>query len=438
MTADAAQRADAGRVRRDSGENRCVSAGSETCDGLDNDCDSRVDESVEGPACALQQGVCASSSQRCNGEDGFLECSGIASYGESYEIEETRCDDGLDNDCDGAVDEGCSCSPGEVRPCGAAGACRGQQSCIDGRFGACSGGDPSEETCDGLDNDCDGTADENLAAPACTKSTGVCAGSTRLCGGEDGWLACDASRYGASYEAVETLCDGLDNDCDGTPDETLSGPSCALTHGVCAGRTQACGGALGFLACDAARYGADYQSAETRCDGLDNDCDGLSDEGCGCSVPGTQCAANEICACAALASTCDGGGACRSIFGDYAVAIESVQLPSSDPAGECWDFPCPGLPDPFIAVYADNVSIGTTASGGDTTSVSFSAARFRATLSQNSTVRFDVWDEDAFGVHDFAFGCTVSITATVLSNRTFTCTAGTNQIVRGRFIPYSP
>src|SRR5437867_11268083 len=27
------------------------------------------------------------------------------------------CDDGLDNDCNGAVDDGCSCTPGQVQPC---------------------------------------------------------------------------------------------------------------------------------------------------------------------------------------------------------------------------------------------------------------------------------------------------------------------------------
>lgn len=79
--------------------------------------------------------------------------------------------DGLDNDCDNAVDEGCACELGDTRPCFAGepdrrdiGVCSdGQMTC--GEFGwlACGGGiSPSPETCDGADNDCNGVADDGL------------------------------------------------------------------------------------------------------------------------------------------------------------------------------------------------------------------------------------------------------------------------------------
>lgn len=82
---------------------------------------------------------------------------------------------GLDDDCDGSVDEGCPCTPGAVQPCFLGppsrrhqGACQdGTQSCVrgSGEFGAawshCVGGiAPSAETCDGTDNDCNGCTDE--------------------------------------------------------------------------------------------------------------------------------------------------------------------------------------------------------------------------------------------------------------------------------------
>ena len=70
-----------------------------------------------------------------------------------------------DDDCDLVVDEGCDCTPGENRLCGAiTGQCRfGGQICdATSVWGEeCLGGAlPSDEMCDGRDNDCDGAVDE--------------------------------------------------------------------------------------------------------------------------------------------------------------------------------------------------------------------------------------------------------------------------------------
>ncbi len=82
--------------------------------------------------------------------------------------------DGADNDCDGQVDEGCGCVRGSVQPCfagppgrrGVGGCSDGTQQCIyddefSGKWDSCVGGIlPGTETCDGLDNDCNGCRDE--------------------------------------------------------------------------------------------------------------------------------------------------------------------------------------------------------------------------------------------------------------------------------------
>ncbi len=74
----------------------------ELCNGLDDDLDGLIDSWPDGGpltmACPLALGVCASARSFCR-DAGWAACD----YGPDYQLTERRCD-GLDNDCDGRVD----------------------------------------------------------------------------------------------------------------------------------------------------------------------------------------------------------------------------------------------------------------------------------------------------------------------------------------------
>jgi hypothetical protein len=231
--------------------------GVEVCDGQDNDCNGTVDDVawLDGTAATtcLQAGACFGTLPSC--VDGEWRCA----YPADYEEVEATCD-AIDNDCDGQTDDGLT------NACGLCGAL-------------------AAESCDGLDNDCDGVADEGVQAPdgICSLSEGVCVDALPACAGIHGWR-CD---YGPAYEETETLCDGLDNDCDGNADESYPlGALCVVDVRSCqATGVWACSGDHHGVTCVAPAIG---QGGELCGDGVDNDCDGETDEdypvGAACEV----------------------------------------------------------------------------------------------------------------------------------------------------------
>ncbi|MSP90537.1 MAG: hypothetical protein EXR79_01840 [Myxococcales bacterium] len=108
----------------------------------------------------------------------------------------------------------------------AAGSCKGTRTCASGALSVCDAAVPAAETCNGQDDDCDGTTDTVATEPCEKKSAlGICLGKVTGCA--NGKPACDAKE-----PAVET-CNAQDDDCDGKTDEDLCEDGSACTQGKC-------------------------------------------------------------------------------------------------------------------------------------------------------------------------------------------------------------
>jgi len=209
-------------VCNDSGSgSRCVTRPGQTCDLTPP---APCGGAPVGDACDVcgVSGItaCVGDSVRCIAEHAAVEI----------------CDDGIDNNCNGAVDEGCTAS--------------------------CT---PSVEICDGLDNNCNGAVDEGCDDDNdgyCDSGMAVGPSGTPTCPhtpsggvGND----CNDNNLGIHPGAAETCGDGVDSNCDGS-DPVCSPPVCTPTNG----------------------------GVET-CDGIDNDCNGWVDDGGVCA---TACSEN--------------------------------------------------------------------------------------------------------------------------------------------------
>ncbi len=280
---------------------RCEGAGrplGERCNQVDDDCDGVVDDVEGGCACTVGQpqacyggpagtagvGPCLMGEQTCEEVDGVARpgpCVGEVLPGDEL------CN-GVDDDCDGDVDEG------DFGPCSdGLGACRreGVYQCQDSaRVCDAQAGPPMDEVCNGVDDDCDGTADDIPREP-CTVGDGVCVNSGEWrCEGMA--RVCDA----APTPGGDEVCNGLDDDCDAAVDEGLGGMACDAGVGICAGPgTMQC--AAGAMVC---APDEPVTPADEACNGLDDDCDGASDE-----QPQDLCPARPNASPACAAGACD-------------------------------------------------------------------------------------------------------------------------------------
>ncbi|MDD9933777.1 MAG: putative Ig domain-containing protein, partial [Myxococcales bacterium] len=230
------------------------------------ECDTDADCSAD-QSCQAQVRFCVADSESCSSGG----CS-VTDAGDG------TCD-GVDGDCDGAIDEGYGSQP---TSCGV-GACAasGATSCVSGVVqDSCVAGTPgtTDATCDGLDADCDGAVDESYSPIATTCGEGSCAstGTTSCVSG----AVVDSCTPNA-ISTTDTTCDGIDDDCDGVIDDDYSVATTCTVGGCAASGQQLCIDAQPVDTCEL----NPTCTAEVQCDdGSDNDSDGsvdCADSDCG-------------------------------------------------------------------------------------------------------------------------------------------------------------
>ncbi|HIN85357.1 MAG TPA: hypothetical protein EYN06_02670, partial [Myxococcales bacterium] len=264
----------------------------EECNGIDDNCDGLADLVVggttlkrgcyAGPSATLAYGECSLGARSC--------IQGSYSVCESQVMPVAEICNGLDDDCDGVTDEGCACADGATQPCGSdQGSCEsGVSLCVDLQWSElCMGAQHAEiEDCNGLDDDCDGKVDNQqdsdkkintscYTGPPLTRAIGECKAGIRKCGITGNWTSC----VGQQLPASEDFCgDELDNDCDGVVDEGCDCDStltptraCGLNTGACTEGEQLCQDSLWSATCSGSL------PTTENCNGLDDDCDGRVD-----------------------------------------------------------------------------------------------------------------------------------------------------------------
>ena len=275
------------------------------CDDVDDNCSGAADEQYAPLPTTCGLGVCnTTGATYCQSGQVLDSCAPLP----KAEALDFTCDN-LDGDCDGATDEDYIPLP---TSCGL-GVClaAGVTSCVAGGINdSCTEGPKAEAqdiTCDGLDGDCDGAVDEDFDTSALTCGQGVCSNSvTPACvNGTPQNMTCTE---GPKAEAADLTCDGLDGDCDGSKDEDYQPRTLTCGDGLCANAiTTSCAGGVESGTCV-----PDWTKKTTEvCNGVDDDCNGASDDGVA-PVPyydyPTDPATENVGICQAGIKTCQAGG----------------------------------------------------------------------------------------------------------------------------------
>jgi len=246
----------------------------ELCNSIDDNCNEIIDEEVEPFLCGPETnvGLCDYGEEICM--DGESLCIGA-------QYSQTESCNNIDDNCNGDVDEGL------YRPCQTL--CgSGLETCNEGYWVNCNAPGSSVELCNNIDDDCDGIIDEDC--PCILGDTQTCRDSPMYdvntndilaepypCG--EGLKLCDVNgNWSECYflRNTEETCNSWDDDCDGVIDH-ISIPCSDFSELAGIGQCE-----YGESYCELGTYtlceDQTYPQPEI-CDGIDNNCNGEIDEG---------------------------------------------------------------------------------------------------------------------------------------------------------------
>ena len=305
----------------------------EICDGVDNDCDGVLDEADAADAPTWHQDTDGDGFGTETTETACSQPHGYSAYGGDCDdndpawhpgANESDCSDPNDYNCDGSV--GYADADGD-----------GFAACVDCDDDNGGVNESTPETCDGLDNDCDGSVDEDASdattwyADADGDGHGGSQFTVDACSAPAGYVAssddCDDLDASSHPGATET-CDSADNDCDSAVDEgvllTWYADADGDGYGDATSVSEACNLPPGHSSngddCDDANAN-NHPGAWEVCDGADNDCDSVTDE-------------DDAINASTWYADSDGDG-----YGDAASAATACSQPSghTSGAGDCDD-----------------------------------------------------------------------------------------------------